>query len=176
MGYYTNYELLVDVSKSEPNTIQRLENSVEELEGFSYTDATNKYLTASGYAKWYSCDDDMRKLSRLFPDFLFELHGEGDSPDDLWNTYYQDGKMQHCPGKIFYEPYDPEKMEGPEKRDKYLEGLWDQFADIPMNPDTECIETQFFEFQAGTPREDIWHWFDKQHSKGVHYLLYERGQ
>lgn len=60
-------------------------------------------------------------------------------------------------------------------RDKMLENLWDQFADIPMDPDTEKIEEPFLGFPAGTDREDIWHWFDERHSKGIAYLLYYDG-
>jgi len=57
-------------------------------------------------------------------------------------------------------------------RDKQLEELWAQFGDVPMNPETECIEENFLCFPCGTEREDIWHWFDQRHSKGVAYLLY----
>ena len=60
------------------------------------------------------------------------------------------------------------------ERDAVLERLWKQFADIPMNPDTEKMEEPFMDFPAGTAREDIWHWFDERHSKGVVYLLYGR--
>lgn len=59
--------------------------------------------------------------------------------------------------------------------DAAIEGLWEQFADIPMDPVTEEIEEPYLHFPAGTHREEIWHWFDEQHSKGVYYLLYERG-
>ena len=58
------------------------------------------------------------------------------------------------------------------ERDSELEKLWNQFGDIPMNPDTERIEEPFLGFPAGTDREDIWHWFDERHSKGVSFLLY----
>lgn len=60
-------------------------------------------------------------------------------------------------------------------RDFELERLWESFADIPMNPETECIEERFLHFEPGTDRKDIWHWFDARHSKGVAYLLY-RGE
>lgn len=58
------------------------------------------------------------------------------------------------------------------KMDAELEELWGEFGDIPMNPETECIEEPFLGFPAGTNREEIWHWFDDRHSKGVVYLLY----
>lgn len=57
--------------------------------------------------------------------------------------------------------------------DSDLEYLWELFGDIPMDPEFETMEGQFLHFVPGTPREDIWHWFDEHHSKGVHYLLYK---
>ena len=53
-----------------------------------------------------------------------------------------------------------------------LEQLWGEFADVPMNPETEEMEEPFLHFPVGTNREEIWHWFDERHSKGVVYLLY----
>lgn len=58
------------------------------------------------------------------------------------------------------------------ERDAELEELWGKFGDIPMNPETECIEEPFMGWATGTHREEIWHWFDERHSKGVVYLLY----
>lgn len=57
-------------------------------------------------------------------------------------------------------------------RDEVLEELWEQFGNIPMNPLTERIEVPFMGWGAGIHREEIWHWFDVRHSKGVAYLLY----
>lgn len=56
-------------------------------------------------------------------------------------------------------------------RDKALEDLWEQLTDVPMNAETECIEEPFIHFPEGTHREEIWRWFDTQHSKGVAYLM-----
>lgn len=58
------------------------------------------------------------------------------------------------------------------ERDVALKELWDAFGDVPMNPETECMEAPFLGFPAGTHREDIWRWFDERHSKGVAYLMY----
>lgn len=57
-------------------------------------------------------------------------------------------------------------------RDKHIEELWNRFADVPMNPETEKMEEQFLHFPAGTDREEIWHWFDLRYSRGVAALLY----
>lgn len=77
------------------------------------------------------------------------------------------------------------KMEPLQERDAALEQIWKQFADHPINPETEKIEAPFLHlpmsnddyfvsFDAGTTKEDIWRWFDERHSKGVVYLLYGR--
>ena len=39
--------------------------------------------------------------------------------------------------------------------------LWTEFGDIPMDPETECIEQSWHGFPAGTHREEIWHWFEE---------------
>lgn len=56
--------------------------------------------------------------------------------------------------------------------DAALEALWDEFGDVPMDPETECIECPFYDFPAGTHREEIWHWFDEQYSTGVAGLMH----
>lgn len=58
-------------------------------------------------------------------------------------------------------------------RDDELKELWEQLEDIPMNPETECIEEPYIGFNAGTHREEIWHWFDDRHSKGSTILCME---
>ena len=76
----------------------------------------------------------------------------------------------------YYEDYLIERTEPNistlQERDAKLERLWDKLADVPMNPETEEMEEPFLHFPVGTNREDIWHWFDERHSKGVVYLLY----
>ena len=68
-----------------------------------------------------------------------------------------------------------EEIETMRDRDEELEELWEKYADVPMNPETECIEDTFMGWGAGVHREEIWHWFDRRHSKGIGYLLYRDG-
>lgn len=58
--------------------------------------------------------------------------------------------------------------------DEKLEILWDQFSDVQIDDD-ECILEDFIGFSFGTHREEVWHWFDKYHSKGVVALMYQDG-
>lgn len=50
--------------------------------------------------------------------------------------------------------------------------LWEEFGDVPMNPETECIEVAWCGFPKGTHREDIWHWFEETFGVAVHDLMY----
>lgn len=92
-------------------------------------------------------------------DFVYDLYNK----DVLSSSEY----------KIIHDGLD--EIETLQDRDKELEELWAQFADIPMNPESECIEEPFLSWGAGVHRELIWHWFDQRHSKGVAYLLYHDG-
>lgn len=53
-----------------------------------------------------------------------------------------------------------------------IKQLWLEFGDVPMNPETECIETEWHGFPAGTFREDIWRWFESKFDVSVHDLMY----
>lgn len=48
-----------------------------------------------------------------------------------------------------------------------IKDLWADFADVPMNPETEQIEQKWGSFAAGTHREEIWHWFEEQFGVSV---------
>lgn len=54
---------------------------------------------------------------------------------------------------------------------KTAEELWSEFGDVPMNPETECIEASWQGFPAGTHREDIWHWFENTFGIAVYDLM-----
>lgn len=56
---------------------------------------------------------------------------------------------------------------------KTAEELWLELGDVPMNPETECIEISWLGFPAGTHREDIWHWFEKTFNIAVYDLMYK---
>jgi len=59
-------------------------------------------------------------------------------------------------------------------KNKEIESLWNLMVDISFdeNEKKELILAEKFHcFGKGTPRFDIWHWFDEHHSKGVAYLL-----
>lgn len=80
-------------------------------------------------------------------------------------------------GSVIRRPIeDVSGMDTLAERDARLEAAWADFTDVPMDPDTEKMEERFLHFPTGTPREEIWHWFDERYSKGVAHLLYSDGE
>ena len=118
------------------------------------------------------------KAEELNPDEYIETVPEDDVVGLIFNTLEEfreddifDVEYAYC------EAYLTERrmalsMDTLQERDAVLERLWDEFADVPMDPETEKMEESFLHFPAGADREEIWHWFDERHSKGVVYLLY----
>lgn len=110
MGYYTDYTL--SLSNVSDNEAEALQNSIVNM-GFE-TRSNNFWCNDT----WYNHDEDMLSLSSLFPKVLFDLFGDGEDTGDIWHTYYKGGKMQHCPAKIRFEPFDETKLKCPANEDK----------------------------------------------------------
>lgn len=75
-------------------------------------------------------------------------------------------------------------MEEKKKRDKLMEGdirqktdailkkLWSKLGDVPVDPETEKLDSDFLFFKKGADKyEDVWRWFDNRYSGGVATLL-----
>lgn len=111
MGYYTNFTLgtvspnvkISDILKS---------HTEEEFKGLYFAVDENGYCKR-GVKWWYDYEEDMRRLSRLHPDVVFKLHGEGEAYDDIWDKYFKNGKMQACYIEIVtnIDDYDESKLE-----------------------------------------------------------------
>lgn len=89
---------------------------------------------------------------------------------ELVNRLHQENRLSSDEYSTIFDALD--EIELLRDRDELLEDLWDKFGDVPMNPETECIEEAFLGWGPGIHREEIWHWFDKRYSKGVYALLY----
>lgn len=50
--------------------------------------------------------------------------------------------------------------------------LWEKLGDIPVDVDGE-IEEPFLDFEVGTDREEIWHWFEEKFNIRVYDLMYK---
>ena len=106
MGYYTDYTIsIVDGSYDEEIELA-IQKDIENLDGGGWEQWTADEWYSN--RKWYDQDIDMYRISMKYPGILFCVHGNGDDADDVWDEYWQDGRMQHCHMKI--PPYDKEQM------------------------------------------------------------------
>ena len=88
------------------------------------------------------------------------------------------GGMDYCHYCTIFDGLD--EIETLAERDAELAELWAELEDVAFDDDSPTkrdmvLVDSWRGFPAGTSREDIWHWFDERHSKGVAYLLYRDG-
>lgn len=95
MGYYTNFKLSVM-----PDNIENLDGILEDNTGYYWS---GLYLHE---AKWYEHDADMKKISKLHPEHVFQLDGNGEDDDDIWRIYYKNGKSQRSKFRMVYDDFD----------------------------------------------------------------------
>lgn len=56
--------------------------------------------------KWYDWEDDMRKISLEYPDYIFTMYGEGEDRDDNWKACIYQGKIEIVKAEIVYPEID----------------------------------------------------------------------
>ena len=115
MGYYTYYTMEARNIKTKERYDELIAEMVK-MELYSTEDSSGVF-DASNYdeiyhsagfdaydeTKWYDHTYDMVKLSKLFPEITFKLHGDGEEKEDMWNEYFHNGKSEECPARIIYE-------------------------------------------------------------------------
>ena len=130
MGYYTYFTLGVHKEKYNVNSSDvtvdfeiekkiavELAKIIYEYQSEKLTAADIEYLAQIEelgiYAvlddsmKWYDHEDDMCKLSAMFPDLYFTLEGDGEEFDDYWRKLFHDGQCIGCvDGEIYYPEFD----------------------------------------------------------------------
>lgn len=122
MGYVTDYTLTTHQKIKIADFVEK----VKEI-GFNYVfseeieyleldikdnpncEQTLEIASTESY-KWYENEDDMKELSKAFPDIVFMLHGEGEEPGDLWLSYHKNGKVQRENAKITYGEFNESQL------------------------------------------------------------------
>ena len=103
MGYYTYYTLSItneDGSEIGTEGIEVVKPVIKELHCI-YPEASTPLTSITAFknfqlfgdtVKWYNHEEDMIAISRLLPNFVFMLRGDGEDSGDVWAKYFQDGK------------------------------------------------------------------------------------
>jgi len=95
MGYYTDHDI--------SNNSDEIQEAIEEISGYTFYDGLNN-------CKWYNCEEDCKKVSKAFPDQLVTVSGIGEEKDDLWVSYFKNGKHQRVKAQITFESFDESKL------------------------------------------------------------------
>ena len=129
MGYYTYFTLGVHKKKFNVNCpevtvdfeiekkvavelakiIYQIGDKPEErdVKYLAEVEESGIYAVLNESLKWYEHEDDMCKLSAMFPDLYFTLEGDGEEFDDFWRKLFHDGQCIGCvDGEICYPDFD----------------------------------------------------------------------
>lgn len=129
MGYYTYYTLGVHKKKHNVNypevTVDfEIEKKVavelakiiyeiddkpneQDIKYLAEVEERGIYTVLNDSLKWYEHEDDMCKLSAMFPDLYFTLEGDGEEFDDFWRKLFHNGQcIGSVDGEIYYPEFD----------------------------------------------------------------------
>lgn len=131
MGYYTEYKVKVLDAKTREDCTDKFRNEDEDSANFNRQKSKNHfkeeycnrmtelferyskiqgiidYMFCGESCKWYNHEVDMLSVSKVFPEYIFEVHGEGEETGDVWIKWFHDGKMQGGPAEIVLPNFDP---------------------------------------------------------------------
>ena len=112
MGYSTYYQLDVVDDSVDIFSILSNEEMLEKI-GFSGVNyAIDEYGYGIDCVSWYGYDEEMKELSKEYPEIVFELCGEGEDPGgDLWKAYYKGGKGKKYQAIITYPEFSENDLE-----------------------------------------------------------------
>lgn len=91
MGYYTDFSLRVEGSGAAYGRLMDEQDRVTVSESYEFK--LGDFLrNGQSDVKWYDYDDDMKSLSKRWPNVLFILDGDGEEQGDVWRAWYRNGK------------------------------------------------------------------------------------
>lgn len=103
MGYDTSYTLRVQNIEEDEFDQLILMLDAKELIGYAFSDyhdydlpSKQGYFDSNGDCHWYDHEDDLIEISKKFPNARFRLSGLGEKRYDIWNRYYENGKIENC--------------------------------------------------------------------------------
>jgi hypothetical protein len=105
MGYNTDFILTVSPNADHASIlafINKIRTSDVTIDNIKYKKDPDfcypigKELETKYYGKWYESYEEMKILSKAFPDVLFTLKGSGEDDGDLWiNEYFCGNVTEH---------------------------------------------------------------------------------
>jgi hypothetical protein len=104
MGYYTNYSLEI---KGKGPVYNRLMGQLDmvvpnDVYGYSLSSLVNDEAES---IKWYNYEEDMRAMSKDWPNVLFTMKCIGED-HEMWACHFMNGTSKKCDAKITFDEPD----------------------------------------------------------------------
>ena len=99
MGYYTRHDLEI---VSGNDFVTDYKSEISKITGYQ-----NVFIER---VKWYDHKENMLFYSKSHPKTIFKIIGVGEEPNDQWEEYYLNGKMQRVEARITFEDLDLSKL------------------------------------------------------------------
>jgi hypothetical protein len=116
MGYRTYYTLAVEGVNEQGERIdispEQEESIIAQLreENEDARFAIDEGGMPEAHTSWWEYERELVEFSKKHPGILFTLHGEGDDNEDIWDSYFLDGKVQRDPARMEFDGFDPAKL------------------------------------------------------------------
>ena len=114
MGYYSKFELEIRHLHSGDVVVESLSEKI--IEKFRSENEFAEFClepdgSYSDESKWYDAEDDLRDLSKGYPELLFVMLGHGED-EERWVTYANNGKSytEDAKIKITYPKFSIDKL------------------------------------------------------------------
>lgn len=109
MGYYTRFSLTVYEGKHEVDSAFIPGFADKKLCGNFYS--LQDFIDGgSDSCKWYDHKKEMLEISKLYPDLVFVLDGDGEEAGDCWREFYKNGKTYRWELEVKRPPFDSKKL------------------------------------------------------------------
>lgn len=110
MGYYTYFEITVPTAnvEQEKALITELENQLD--------------LSLQELIKWYNFEADMITFSKLHPEHIFHIRGEGEEREDVWEARFRNGEHEEVRPEVIWPIFEKITLSSePETQADYLD-------------------------------------------------------
>jgi hypothetical protein len=103
MGYITNYKIKI----SGVDGAVQLVNIADHLTLYDCKISdTGTMLEAEFNDNWYSWKEDFERVSRAYPQVLFEVFGAGEESGDIWKARFRGGVSEIIHAKIVFDEFE----------------------------------------------------------------------
>lgn len=133
MGYYTRYETEVLDPESMVSVVQEFQALIALGKQYESLDEDELQVFKEGYVaklesaakrfqgldrgvlqlmfssdeiKWYSHEEDIKSVSKSYPEFIFQVTGKGEESGDCWRKWFYRGQVQGGKAQIVYPKFD----------------------------------------------------------------------